>query len=194
MKIDYMIPGFDIVPPLYTHESSHQFLERYQVTKTKKFLATFMGTRYQVSTCSREALRVLDNRNDIIVRFHCYDSDKDCIQDEKLFRATNYSDILNTTFGFAPGGRSPATYRFMEYLVIGVIPIIIQDTPELIPLEGFIDFSNCALYTLTSQLENLVTKLRSMTPEEINSRQIECSFIYETYFRGNLYYPPHSYS
>jgi hypothetical protein len=85
----------------------------------------------------------------------------------------------------APGGRSPATYRFMEYLVIGVIPIIIQDTPELIPLEGYIDFSNCALYTLTSQLEHLVTKLRSMTPEEINSRQIECSFIYETYFRGN---------
>ena len=73
----------------------------------------------------------------------------------------------------------------MEYLAIGVIPIIIQDTPELIPLQGYIDFSNCALYTLTSHLEMLVSKLRSMTHEEISSRQIECTSIYQTYFRGN---------
>lgn len=150
-----MIPGFDIVPPLYIHDSSHQFLQHVTVTKKKKYLATFMGTRYDTSTSCRSKLRDIDNDNDIIIRFRCYDFvDQYCDQDQKLFRTTNYSDTLNSTFGLAPGGRSPATYRFLEYLVVGVIPIIIQDTSELIPLEGYIDFSNCALYTLTSELGN----------------------------------------
>ena len=85
-----MIPGFDIVSPLYMHDGFHQYLKQYQIAKTKKFFATFMGTRYRVSTCSREALRIIDNGSDIIVRFHCYDTDKDCIKDENVITIIHF--------------------------------------------------------------------------------------------------------
>ena len=37
----------------------------------------------------------------------------------------DYSDLMETTFGLVPAGRSPGTYRLAEVMSAGAIPVIV---------------------------------------------------------------------
>ncbi len=42
------------------------------------------------------------------------------------FDRTSYDDLMDTTFALIPSGRSPATYRLVEALSAGALPVFIH--------------------------------------------------------------------
>lgn len=50
-----------------------------------------------------------------------------CDNYEILHRSSDFYDLMNTTFGVCPGGRQPNSFRSMEVLSAGSIPVLIVD-------------------------------------------------------------------
>lgn len=69
------------------------------------------------------ALHLHNEANGVIVAMKCFDShgeplvpgnEEYCREHQARYDAFDYQDLMNTTFGLVPGGRSPATFRLGE--------------------------------------------------------------------------------
>jgi hypothetical protein len=80
--------------------------------------------------------------------------------------------LLNATFGFAPGGSGPGSFRFGEILAAGGIPVVVPDTA--LPFWPALDWSACVVTVSESDLVDLPRRLRSFTPNDIAQRRAAC--------------------
>lgn len=83
--------------------------------------------------------------------------------------------LLNSSFGFAPGGGGAHSYRFSEILQAGGIPVI--TTEQVAPFDGDIDWSRCLVRIDETRLVAIVDVLRKLTPAEIQARRVACAAI-----------------
>ena len=83
--------------------------------------------------------------------------------------------LLNSSFGFAPGGGGQHSYRFSEILQAGGIPVI--TTEQVAPFDGDIDWSRCLVRIDETRLAAIVDVLRKLTPAEIQARRVACAAI-----------------
>ena len=65
---------------------------------------------------------------------------------------------MNSSYAFTPGGRSPASYRLIESLHSGAIPIFFferGDEHVALPYENIINWEGCAkIHIFISQVEH----------------------------------------
>ena len=85
--------------------------------------------------------------------------------------------LLNSTFGFAPGGGGSGSYRFSEVLGLGGIPVVLSDF--LPPMWPDLDWSGCMVRVSEARIVDLPRILRSISKEEIRSRQQQCKVLFE---------------
>ncbi|KAI5058611.1 hypothetical protein GOP47_0026781 [Adiantum capillus-veneris] len=148
--------GFDIAIPLpgKRHVRHLQKLKPWEM----KYFLTFKGTRYlgnkEGNFRGDPAFRGMHNVEDIIVAVTCKhetnnkirradpEEGKGCDEDEQTFAHYDFQDLMNATFGFAPAGRSPASYRMIEILSAGAIPVLIADN-YVKPVESMIEWHRC---------------------------------------------------
>ena len=84
--------------------------------------------------------------------------------------------LLNSTFGFAPGGGGSGSYRFSEVLGLGGIPVVLSDF--LPPMWPDLDWSGCMVRVSEARIVDLPRMLRSISKEEIRTRQQRCKVLF----------------
>jgi glucuronyl/N-acetylglucosaminyl transferase EXT1 len=105
----------------------------------------------------------------------------ECEKDQSIYNHYKFDDLMNSTFGLIPAGRGPSSYRLLEVLSAGSIPVVISDN-FVLPFDSLIEWRRCLFVFPTSQTQRTVPTLRSLNKEEIESRQDYCRFIYREFF------------
>jgi hypothetical protein len=128
------------------------------------------------------ALEYWENADDILVDVQCFHrtwTHKKVQRHAYQLPADMYGDILlNSTFGFTPGGSAASSFRFAEILSAGGVPVVTHDFVP--PLHPEIDWSDCLVTVSEARIVDLPRIVREFTDQEILSRQRECARLYLT--------------
>ncbi len=191
--------GFDISIPLpRLQQQSPPELASVKPFQ-RKYFATFKGTRYlsrEGAFRSSEAFRGMHNGKDVIVATTCLHETNDklvrwqpwkatgCEEDQRVYDSYDFVDLLNSTFAFVPAGRSPASYRFLEVLSAGAIPVLIADD-YVRPFESLIQWERCLLQFSTHDLHRILPTLRSLPKEDVVDRQCYCQQVFASFLQDD---------
>jgi len=190
-------PGFDISIPLPGHANCSN-LQSVNILQ-RKYFATFRGTRYLGTQGegvfrSHDSFRGMHNGKDVVVATTCNhrtnnfirrdrpDVAENCDEDEELYLRYNFLDLMNATFGLVPAGRQPNSYRFIEVLSAGSIPVLIADN-YVKPFDTMIHWHDCLLQFPTSQMHRIISTLRALKAEDIVQRQENCLEFYNEFLK-----------
>lgn len=184
--------GFDISIPLpgNLHIPELQQLRPFE----RKYLMTFRGLRYlghkgEGILRSEPAFRDMHNGEDIIVATSCnhfindMNREKDpalgvhCDEDNALHAQFSYEDLMNTTFGLVPAGVQPSSYRFIEVLSTGAIPVLIADN-YVKPFDTLLQWHRCLIQFPSSEMHRIVTTIRRLSRKQVERRQVNCLQFY----------------
>ncbi|MCO5585841.1 hypothetical protein L7F22_039774 [Adiantum nelumboides] len=145
---------------------------------------------------SDPAMLAMHNGKDVIFAVTCNqvtnnkirsqdpDAGKGCGEDELHYKQYQFKELMNSTFGLAPAGTSAASYRLIETISAGAIPVLVSDN-YVKPFEGLIQWHRCALQFPTSEIARILPALQAMSREEMEGRQRYCLFIYREYLRDD---------
>ncbi len=191
--------GFDISIPLpRLQQQSPPELASVKPFQ-RKYFATFKGTRYlsrEGAFRSSEAFRGMHNGKDVIVATTCQHETNDklvrwqpwkatgCEEDQRVYDSYDFVDLLNSTFAFVPAGRSPASYRFLEVLSAGAIPVLIADD-YVRPFESLIQWERCLVQFSTYDLHRILPTLRSLPKEDVVDRQCYCQQVFASFLQDD---------
>ncbi|KAH8952137.1 hypothetical protein BDL97_09G069200 [Sphagnum fallax] len=194
-------PGFDISIPL---PANHHFPDLQSVASLeRKYFATFKGMRYlsgpvgeEGTLRSQDAFRNMHNGEDIIVLTSCQhpitasikrehpELGIHCDEDEETYAKYDYIDLMNTTFAIVPAGIQASSYRFIEVLSAGAVPVLIADN-YVKPFEKLIQWHKCLLQFPSSEMHRIVQVLRGLSPTEILQRQENCLYFYREFLQDD---------
>lgn len=172
--IDFGVPAF----PLYARNQGVSLQER-------TLLASFVGFN---SHPVRQGLRALDNGKDIFVRVferRGYVGSVSIEETAATSAAVADFDRLACTsvFSFVPRGDALFSYRLLEVMRCGSIPVILSDG-WLLPFADRIDWSRCALVVHEADVGDLDATLRAMPAAEIERRRQGVVSTYEACLSG----------
>jgi glucuronyl/N-acetylglucosaminyl transferase EXT1 len=181
-------PGFDVsitLPGLVNAALEPLLLGTPPGPRHRRYLATFRGLRYLNSTLFMEgtlrsyaSFRGMHNGADVVVATSCRHGNNDairrhnpsaaahCDDDQAVYDAYSYTDLRNPTFGLVPAGWSPNSYRLVEVLSAGAIPVLIVDN-YVKPFDALIQWHRCALQFPSSQIGLIVPTLRAMVARHL---------------------------
>eukprot|EP00752_Nemacystus_decipiens_P012930 g11444.t1 len=127
--------GYDVSLPLAPMVRFHNLAPIAPLDRT--FFLTFKGTVYLSHHGSEERLSVVplhDEEHGVVMCMHCFEMHGEHLLPENVGFCQSlksrgyyhdYSDLMETTFGLVPAGRSPGTYRLAEVMGAGAIPVIV---------------------------------------------------------------------
>ena len=93
----------------------------------------------------------------------------------------DYDELLkNATFCLTPRGRRLGSYRFLESLQAGCIPVLLSNGWEL-PFSEVIDWSKALIQGDERLLTELPSVVRSFRQEQILAMKQQALFLYEAY-------------
>ena len=196
MTTDYFRPNFDLAVPILKLSRTQANIERIcnsQILfheKRKHFL-TFKGSVYLEGTPGSYRWKLLDitQEEDVTIHIKCFRMHgwhmRTCKNLDKLFRTSDYIDLLNTTFALVPGGRQPATYRLIEALSAGAIPVFVYpDVDWIKPYSHLIDWDKISFTFSPQEIPDILPKLRRLSTYRVTMMQKEVVKVYVTHF-GN---------
>ncbi|CDS42594.1 exostosin 1 [Echinococcus multilocularis] len=193
-----MRTGFDISFPLVTSNYPEAGQPpRYPFTEDARvrlnLLTSFKGKRYVVGIGSetRNALYHIHNGKDIIMATTCKHlqnwnlyADARCAVDNAYYETVSYEELLhNSTFCLVPRGRRLGSFRFLEVLEAGCIPVLLANDWEL-PFSEVIDWSQAAVIADERTLSRLPDLLRNLPDSQIVKMREQVRFIWSSYFRS----------
>eukprot|EP00794_Sanderia_malayensis_P011757 gene11757-12976_t len=187
--------GFDVSFPLF--KKDHPFVSRRDYYKAdlfplqRRYHVAFKGKRYLFGIGSevRDALHLVNNNDDVVLLTTCRHSknwekyqDSRCQADNENFDRYDYHQLLhNSTFCLVPRGRRLGSFRFLEALQAGCIPVVMSDGWEL-PFADVIDWSRAVLKISERMLLQMPVMLRSISQDRILSMRQQGYFLYAAYF------------
>lgn len=157
----------------------------------RKYFLTFKGKRYLhgIGSNVRNKLYHLNNNRDVILVTTCKHGyawtkfkDKRCNKDNSDYDKYDYNDLLNnSTFCLIPRGRRLGTYRFLEALKVGCIPVLASDG-WILPFSEIIDWKKALVWTKENELMQVTSILREIPIEKVIEMRKLCLNLYEKYF------------
>lgn len=185
--------GFDISIPLFSssYPLDDESLQRVSTTTTNRtFLLTFKGKRYVFGSGSetRNSLYHIDNQRDVIMLSTCrhgkswQDSvDDRCALDEAQYVKYDFVDLMKqSVFCLTPRGRRLGSYRFLEALQYGCIPVILSNG-WIKPFDDIIDWSKASLQYDERLILQVPDFLRDISKSEIDRLRKNGQTLYNTY-------------
>ena len=173
---------------------SIRYMNASNVAATKldnKNLLVFKGKRYiyGIGSETRNMLHHLDNREDILVFTTCKHGkkwkelkDERCNTDNSEYDRFDYNHLMsNSTFCLVPRGRRLGSYRFLEALGSGCIPVVLSND-WVKPFSSVIDWSSIVIDGDERLLLNLPEILRSISWRKISRMRSAGLRIYDKYF------------
>ena len=171
---------------------SIRYMNSSALTKyDSKNLLVFKGKRYiyGIGSETRNMLHHLDNKDDILIYTTCKHGkkwkelkDERCNTDNSEYDKFDYNNLmLNSTFCLVPRGRRLGSYRFLEALGSGCIPVVLSND-WVKPFSSVIDWSSVVIDGDERLLLNLPEVLRSISWRKIAKMRSACLRIYDFYF------------
>ena len=99
--------------------------------------------------------------------------------------ADAYCDLLNSTYGLVPDGRSTGSFRFLEVLTSGVVPVVFHpfhDNETPLPYANVIDWSACVETVDSFNIVGSVERIASAQKPTRVARLEACARIYSRHF------------
>jgi len=131
----------------------------------RPFLSASKETRHTIMTICRDAYDIGEFRPKL-----CEDADDGvpcCVPDNADFP---YSELLrNATFGLVPRGHSRFSYRFLEVLDHGAVPVVVSDGWRL-PFDDIIDWAGAAFRAFEGDAPHIAGALQSAVPPDVACR------------------------
>ncbi|CAF4718461.1 unnamed protein product [Rotaria sp. Silwood1] len=161
-------------PLFHTNYSSN--LTKNISFKSRKILLSFKGKSYEDVQHHRTFFHHLNNNYDIIIKYTNNNNSYDQYEYIELFQ--------QSYFCLVPSGRRLYTYRFLESLQYGCIPVITTNNNELLilPFSEIINWSNIIIIYLNSSLSILPYYLKNINIKQRIKMQQECYNIWIKYF------------
>lgn len=189
---DISIPLFSYLHPQYNYHTDYDSDQSStKLSVKKKYFLTFKGKRYVIGTGSttRNSLYHLNNQRDVIMLTTCKHGkhwrdikDSKCIQEEENYNRYDFIDLMkNSTFCLVPRGRRLGSFRFLESMSNGCIPVVLGDG-WVWPFDEIIDWSDAAIQFDEDQLLLVPDLLRDISPEQVTGMRLKCDALYEAYF------------
>ena len=191
--------NFDISFPLfssnYIPEQIISYIPNYPnktiELNSKKYLLTFKGKRYLngISSEIRSSIRQLNNGQDILILTTCKHGsrwqelkDDKCDSENDLYDKYDYDELFhNSTFCLVPRGRRLGTYRFLEALKIGCIPVILSNG-WVLPFSEVLDWSKAVIWGDEQNVQMIPTIIRQISSQQIAEMKYYCIFFFNEYF------------
>mmetsp|Transcript_6322 Transcript_6322/g.9807 ORF Transcript_6322/g.9807 Transcript_6322/m.9807 type:complete len:449 (+) Transcript_6322:182-1528(+) len=184
-------PDFDVMFPLPGLLKLGD-LDLAKPIAQRKILLSFMGQRYGDGDPRnlRNYLWQIDNGEDVIIRTRCVwfqgNFDERCAIDDKQYNDKGDLKFLLEESKFVinmPGwGRSKYSWRFVEILAAGGIPVVLVDD-FILPFESLIEWRWCAVTCKLGDYKELPKRLRAVSDEELKIRAKHCAAIYRTWMK-----------
>ena len=156
---------------------------------SKRFLATFKGKRYLygVGKEVREDLRAVDNAHDLVVLTTCVHlsdwerfADSQCKADNMRYGEFEYDYLLKSSlFSYVPRGRRINTFRLLEVIAAGSIPIVLSDD-MLMPFQELIEWDGAAVVMPEGLVVQSAAILRQYSRDDIQLMQNRLRYIWDT--------------
>ncbi|XP_064483993.1 exostosin-1-like [Ornithodoros turicata] len=189
----WLRPGFDISLPLFPR--SHPKRGGVRAVNggplEKGYLLVFKGKRYVygIGSETRNALHHLNNGRDVLLLTTCRHGkqwkerkDARCEVDNKMYDRYEYGSLMeNSTFCLVPRGRRLGSFRFLEALQAGCVPVVLANGWEL-PFSEVIDWSRAALRADERLLLQVPDVLRSLSRRHVHQLKQQSQLLWETYF------------
>ncbi|XP_025017793.1 LOW QUALITY PROTEIN: exostosin-1c-like [Tetranychus urticae] len=157
----------------------------------RKNLLVFRGKRYThgIGSETRNTLHHLHNVRDILIYTTCKHGkkwkdlkDERCAKDNLEYEKFNYSILMaNSAFWLVPRGKRLGSFRFLEALANGCIPVLLSNN-WVKPFEDVIDWSEIVVEGDERSLLQLPEIIRSYEWKKIQQMAAKSLAVYETYF------------
>uniref|UniRef100_A0A0A9WZU7 Exostosin-1 n=1 Tax=Lygus hesperus TaxID=30085 RepID=A0A0A9WZU7_LYGHE len=196
MSISSFRPGFDISIPLFHKNHPEKGGEPGFVTTNnfpinKKYLLAFKGKRYVhgIGSETRNSLYHLHNERDIILVTTCKHGkswkelkDDRCDEDNTDYDRYDYEILLhNSTLCLVPRGRRLGSFRFLEVLQAGCIPVLLSNAWAL-PFSQVIDWNKAVIWADERLLLQVPEIVRSISPKKIFALRQQTQILWNQYF------------
>ncbi|KAJ0182552.1 hypothetical protein K1T71_001921 [Dendrolimus kikuchii] len=188
--------GFDISLPLFHKEHPERggappAAPGNPFPAPKKHLIAFKGKRYVhgIGSETRNSLWHLHDGNNLILVTTCRHGkswkdlrDERCDEDNREYDKYDYEQLLaNSTFCLVARGRRLGSYRFLEALAAGCIPVLLSNGWRL-PFDERIDWRRAVIWADERLLLQVPELVRSVPPERILALRQQTQVLWEQYF------------
>ncbi|CAH0695175.1 unnamed protein product [Spodoptera exigua] len=157
----------------------------------RRHLLAFKGKRYVhgIGSETRNSLWHLHDGNHLILVTTCRHGkswkdlrDERCDEDNREYDKFDYEQLLaNSTFCLVARGRRLGSYRFLEALAAGCIPVLLSNGWRL-PFDERIDWRRAVIWADERLLLQVPELVRSVSPERILALRQQTQFLWEQYF------------
>ena len=188
-------PGFDISLPLFHKHHPERggapgFVKSNNFPVQNKYFVAFKGKRYVhgIGSDTRNSVHHLHNGDDVVMVTTCKHGknwremmDERCEEDNAEYDRWDYENLLsNSTFCLVPRGRRLGSFRFLETLQAGCLPVILSNSWQL-PFDEVIDWSEASLSIDERLLMQVPEILHSAHAPEVFSRRQQTQVIWDNY-------------
>ncbi|KAL7738237.1 hypothetical protein ACLKA6_006569 [Drosophila palustris] len=138
---------------------------------------------------TRNSLFHLHNGRDMVMVTTCRHGkswrelqDNRCDEDNREYDRYDYETLLqNSTFCLVPRGRRLGSFRFLEALQAGCIPVLLSNA-WVLPFESKIDWKQAAIWADERLLLQVPDIVRSISAERIFALRQQTQVLWERYF------------
>ncbi|XP_055855972.1 exostosin-1 [Episyrphus balteatus] len=196
MSVQQMRDNFDVSIPLFhkqfpLRKGNTGFVQSNNFPTNKKYLLAFKGKRYVhgIGSETRNSLFHLHNGRDLVLVTTCRHGkswrelqDARCDEDNREYDRYDYETLLqNSTFCLVPRGRRLGSFRFLEALQAGCIPVLLSNA-WVLPFESKIDWKQAAIWADERLLLQVPEVVRSIPVNRILALRQQTQILWERYF------------